>query len=177
MSFSKLAAPCLAAFVSFASFATSVAHADESPAAEPLTIEAPAPAPRPFHVVASADYGLVQVNAQAGLRYDWIEADVGYRGYLDSSETYLGAKVLMIVDDSIVVPYLYGQIGNWKNSTGFFSKDDGSTGGALAAGGFGFEIHMGSVASFLIHMGVDHQYGTTEAPTRLEAGLGFGLRL
>lgn len=188
MSLSKVAVSCLASVVAFGSLAslvTTVAHADESTTRASLSVEAPAPpvvvvptaAPR-LQATAAVDFGLVQIDLQAGLRYDWFEADVGLRGYLDSNETYVGLKLLH-GSERAAVPYLYGQIGNWKDAGGFFGKGDGdqSSSGALAAGGVGLEVHMGGVASFLLHVGVDHQYGTTQDATKLEAGIGFGVRL
>jgi hypothetical protein len=176
MSSSKLTAACLVSLsLSFVTLAPVVAQADEDASTEVAT-EATPTETRPVRLFAAADYGLIEGNLQAGLRFGWFEGDVGLRGYFDSTESYVGAKLLLMPDEA-VVPYFYGQVGNWKNSPGFFGKDDGSTGGALVAGGFGLEFHMGSIASVLLHAGVDHQFGTTEDATKLEAGLGLGVRL
>jgi len=185
MSFSKPAVPCLAALATFASFASlaTVAHADESTTRGSLAVEASAPPPAPrltpaprLQLTGAFDFGLIQASVEVGLRYEWFEADLGARGYFDTLESYVGMK-LLLQPEHTVVPYLYGQIGNWKDSGGYFGKTDGSKSGALAAGGLGLEVHMGDTASFLLRLGVDHEYGTDDAATRLEAGIGFGVRL
>jgi hypothetical protein len=179
MSLSKVSAACVAS-LSLATLAPLTAHADERTTRAPLSVEAstaaPVPAPR-VQAVASVDVGVLQAEVQVGLRYDWFEADVGVRGYFDSSETYVGLKLLLPGSGRTVVPYFYGQVGNWKDGEGLFSKLGPDQSGAIATGGLGLDIHLSEVVSLILHVGVDHQFGTDDSPTRLEAGLGLGLRL
>jgi hypothetical protein len=184
----RVAAALVTSFagLAVAVLAPALAHADEGapPAAVSERLETPAPElpadPARAHLVLSADLGLTAIAGHLGVRYQWLEVDLGLRGASGTSEKF-GAARLLLRPDGPIVPFVYAEVGQWTTTvltdatplaTGHPADD-----GVMIAGGFGIEVPMGRVATLSFHFGLDHQDGNDRQATRVDAAIGFGLRI
>jgi len=163
LSLSLLAVPAVASATESAAPAAQIAAPAAAPAADPQVA----------HLTLSLDGNDAGMGFRAGLRFYWVEVQLGSDNDIFNARNYFGVK-LAPLQNQVFSPYVYGRVGAWESDELFEEHRDGD----YRAGGLGLDLNVAKHFYLFGEGGVGQRNGHDSLDTKpyTEVHLGLGVR-